>query len=117
MTKKLEAIKTAFKGKGGVNPESESILLDNGAEKADGYVSLWTNRSDASKIIEKCGSSIIKFKATEEGVQFHIDRKAFRGIHGAFRKVSSTKKEKSSVKSEAAKLRMQKYWEDKKKNS
>lgn len=113
MTKKLETldeVQKHFKGKGGTNPESESILVDNGADKAEGFVTLWSNRAEAAKIIERCGSMVTKFNATEDGVSLVIDRKAFRGLQYAFKTVRGG----TSKKSEAAKARMKAYWEKKK---
>ena len=40
------------------------------------------------KIIERCGDAIIDYSFLDkQGVQLKIDRKAFRGIHCAFRNV------------------------------
>jgi len=117
MTKKfnsLDEIKSEFKGKGGTNPESESILVDNGADKAEGFVTIWSNRSDISKIIERCGTLVKSFNATESGAFLKIDRKAFRGIQYSFKTIKSGNKSK---KSESTSLRMKKYWENKKKDS
>ena len=107
----LEEIKNEFKGKGGANTESENILVDNGADRSEGFVSIWGNRTEIAKIIDRCGNMIKKFDATENGANLIIDRKAFRGIEYCFRKVKTQVNSKKAI---AAKERMQKYWKDKK---
>jgi len=111
----LEEVKSAFKGKGGTNIESENILVDSGADKAEGFLTVWGNRAEITKIIDRCGKMVTKFDATEEGAFLTIDRKAFRGLEYCFKRVKSGGG--PSKKSEAAKIRMQKYWADKKKES
>lgn len=115
MSKKLETlidIKAAFKGKGGTNPESENILVDNGADKSEGFVTIWGNRAEIAKIIDRCGHLVQKFNATEEGASLTIDRKAFRGLEYCFKRVKASGV--NTKKSEAAKARMKKYWDEKK---
>ena len=83
----LEELKLSFKGRGG-DSESESIVVDSNLDKRDGYVSIYSSNKDVAKIIERCASSIIDSEILgTSGVQFKIDRKAFRGIHCAFRSV------------------------------
>jgi len=88
MTKKptLEEVHEMFKGKGG-NEESETILNDSNIEKKEGYVSVWSNKADAAKIIERCKNSIRSFQLVSGGVQLEIDRRAFRGIICSFRRI------------------------------
>ena len=83
----LEEIKAHFKGKAG-GPESESHIIDSNADKKDGFVWVYSTNKDAAKIIERCGDAIIDFDFLDaRGVSLKIDRKAFRGIHCAFRNV------------------------------
>ena len=84
----LDDILVAFKGKGG-GPEAESILNDSNTDKKDNSVFIWSNKNDAAKIIERCRNSIKSFKYDGSGVSLEIDRKAFRGIHCAFRTVKT----------------------------
>jgi len=83
----LSEIKKHFKGKGG-GPEGESHIIDANADKKEGFVWVYSNKSDASKIIERCGNAILDYSFLDKnGVQLKIDRKAFRGIQCAFRNV------------------------------
>ena len=83
----LEELKASYKGRGG-GPESESIIIDSNLDKRDNYVSVYSSNKDVAKIIERCADSILDYEVLgTEGVQFKIDRKAFRGIHCAFRNV------------------------------
>ena len=75
-----------FKGKGG-NPESESILNDSNGNKQEGIVYFWSNKCDIAKIIDKCGKAIKSCEVVGDGIQFTIERRAFRGMHGAFKKI------------------------------
>ena len=111
----LEEVKAAFKGKGGLNPESENILVDSGADKAEGFLTVWGNRAEIAKIIDRCGRLVTKFDATEDGAHLTIDRKAFRGLEYCFKKVKADGA--NNKKSEAAKARMDAYWSKKKEGS
>jgi len=83
----LNEVKEHFKGKGG-GPEGESHIIDANADKKDGFVYVYSTKADAAKIIERCGAAIIDYSFLDiHGVQLKIDRKAFRGIHCAFRNV------------------------------
>lgn len=81
----LDDVIKQFKGKGG-DPEAESILNDSNSDKKEGYVSFWSNKSDAAKVIERCKNSIINCEVIGDGVQLTIDRKAFRGLVYCFRR-------------------------------
>ena len=81
----LDEIQAHFKGKGG-GPEGETDIIDANADKKDGFVWVYSNKADAAKIIERCKENIIDYNFLGSGVQLQIDRKAFRGIHCAFRK-------------------------------
>lgn len=85
----LKQIAKQFKGKSG-GPEAESILVDSNMDKKDGFVSVWSNRHDLTKIIERCGPAIVSYKVMGDmnkggGVQLLIKRSAYRGIQCAFR--------------------------------
>jgi len=83
----LDEVKAHFKGKGG-GPEGESHIIDANADKKEGFVWVYSTKADAAKIIDRCGDAIIDYSFLDaRGVQFKIDRKAFRGIHCAFRNV------------------------------
>jgi hypothetical protein len=83
----LNEIKQFFKGKGG-GPESESHIIDANCDKKEGYVWVYSTNKDAAKIIERCEGAILDYDFLGKvGVQLKIDRKAFRGIHCAFRSV------------------------------
>jgi hypothetical protein len=82
----LKELSKHFKGKGG-GPESESHILDCNADKKEGFVWVYSNKADAAKIIDRCANAILDYSFIDSGVQLKIDRKAFRGIHCAFRNV------------------------------
>ena len=83
----LTEIKKHFKGKGG-GPEGESHIIDANADKKEGFVWVYSTKADAAKIIERCEGAILDYTFLDtRGVQLKIDRKAFRGIHCAFRNV------------------------------
>jgi len=83
----LKEIASYYKGKGG-GPEGESHVIDANADKKEGFVWVYSTKSDAAKIIERCGDAILDYSFLDaQGVQLKIDRKAFRGIHCAFRNV------------------------------
>lgn len=83
----LTEIAQYYKGKGG-GPEGESHIIDANADKKEGFVYVYSTKADATKIIERCGDAIIDYDFLDSrGVQLKIDRKAFRGIHCAFRNV------------------------------
>ena len=82
----LKEVRDHFKGKGG-GPESESHIVDCNADKKDGFVWVYSNKADATKIIDRCGDAILDYSFLDSGVQLKIARKAFRGIHCAFRNV------------------------------
>mgnify|MGYP001387429574 FL=1 len=74
----LEEVKAYFKGKGG-GPEGESHIIDANADKKEGFVWVYSTKSDATKIIERCGDAILDYGFLDgQGVQLKIDRKAFR---------------------------------------
>ena len=81
----LNEIKKHFKGKGG-GPEGESHIIDANADKKEGFVWFYSNKSDAAKVIDRCKGNIIECRFLDSGVQLKIARKAFRGMHCAFRK-------------------------------
>jgi hypothetical protein len=81
----LKEIKKYFKGKGG-GPEGESHIIDANADKKEGFVWVYSSKKEAAAIIDRCGDSIIECNFLDpRGVQFKIDRKAFRGIEYAFK--------------------------------
>ena len=83
----LQEVRDYFKGKGG-GPEGESHVIDANADKKEGFVYVYSTKTDAAKIIDRCGDAILDYSFLDsQGVQLKIDRKAFRGIHCAFRKV------------------------------
>jgi hypothetical protein len=83
----LNEVKAYFKGKGG-GPEGESHIIDANADKKEGFVWVYSTKSDATKIIDRCGDAILDYSFLDgQGVQLKIARKAFRGIHCAFRNV------------------------------
>ena len=83
----LKEIASHFKGKGG-GPEGESHIIDANADKKEGFVYVYSTKADAAKIIDRCGDAVLEYSFLDKrGVQLKIDRKAFRGIHCAFRKV------------------------------
>jgi len=83
----LTEVKDHFKGKGG-GPEGESHVIDANADKKEGFVYVYSTKADAAKIIERCEGAILEYSFLDRhGVQLKIDRKAFRGIHCAFRNV------------------------------
>ena len=74
-----------YKGKQG-DDETESILIDNNFDKRyENVVRVWAMAADVSKIAERCRNSIVSFHEKGGGVDFVIDRKAFRGVVYAFR--------------------------------
>ena len=81
----VDEISKHFKGKGG-GPEGESHIIDANADKKEGYVWFYSNKSDAAKVIERCKENIVECRFLDSGVQLKIARKAFRGMHCAFRK-------------------------------
>jgi len=83
----LDDIAKHFKGKGG-GPEGESHVIDANADKKEGFVWVYSTKADAAKIIDRCKDAILDYSFLDKrGVQLKIDRKAFRGIQCAFRKV------------------------------
>ena len=83
----LKETATYYKGKGG-GPEGESHIIDANADKKEGFVWVYSTKADAAKIIDRCGDAILDYSFLDaQGVQLKIDRKAFRGIHCAFRNV------------------------------
>jgi len=81
----LDEIQEHFKGKGG-GPEGESHIIDANADKKEDFVWFYSNKADAAKIIERCKKNIIDYNFLGSGIQLQIRRKAFRGMHCAFRK-------------------------------
>ena len=75
-----------FKGKGG-NDEAECVLIDNNADKKDGYVSVWGCNHNIAKVAERCRNSIISIRGNRDGVSIDIKREAFRGVVCAFRRI------------------------------
>jgi hypothetical protein len=83
----LDEIAEYFKGKGG-GPEGESHIVDANADKKEGFVWVYSTKADAAKIITRCKDYILDYSFLDRnGIQLKIDRKAFRGIHCAFRNV------------------------------
>jgi|TARA_R110002020_G_scaffold72542_1_gene186617 hypothetical protein len=83
----LEEVAKHFKGLGG-GPEGESHVIDANSDKKEGFVYVYSTKADAAKIIDRCGDAIVDYSFLDSrGVQLKIDRKAFRGIHCAFRNV------------------------------
>ena len=64
------------------------LALIGHADKKDGFVWVYSTNKDAAKIIDRFGAAVIDYDFLDRrGVQLKIDRKAFRGIQCAFRKV------------------------------
>ena len=84
--KTVDEVIRHFKGKGG-DDEAECILIDNNSERKDGWVSVWGCNHNIAKVAERCRNSIIKIDGNLDGVTIHIDRKAFRGVVYAFRRI------------------------------
>ena len=83
----LKEVRNHFKGKGG-GPEGESHVIDANADKKEGFVWVYSTKADAAKIIDRCGDANIDYNFLDKrGVQLKIHRKAFRGIHCAFRNI------------------------------
>lgn len=80
--KKLNEIKLRWKGKGG-GPEAETTIADSKMDKD--CVHVWSCTSDIAKIIDRCGSAILKVTESCDGVGFEIHRSAFRGASYAFK--------------------------------
>ena len=57
----IDEIHDLFKGKGG-DDESETILNDTNFDKKNGSVFVYSNKSDAAKIIKRCKKGIKSFK-------------------------------------------------------
>jgi hypothetical protein len=81
----LAEVKQHFKGKGG-GPEAESHIIDANADRKEDFVWFYSNKSDASKVIERCENDILGYSFLDSGIQLKIARKAFRGLEYAFRK-------------------------------
>lgn len=96
----LQEIKNRFAGKGGI--ESESVLCDNNFDRDEGVVSFWSNKGDLAKVIDRCGSMIKRISPVGNGFQLFIDRKAFRGIHCAFKKIDNKGEFRSPINTEAS---------------
>lgn len=86
----LDQIAQEYKGTTG-GPEGETIIVDASADKKDGFVTVWSNKADATKIIERCRDSIISIRKDSNGVLLKIERCAFRGPVCAFRKCKPKK--------------------------
>ena len=85
--KTIDDLIKKYKNKKG-DDETETIIIDNNADKRDGnIVRVWAMASDVSRIAQRCRNSIISFKEEGDGVDFTIDRKAFRGAVYAFRNI------------------------------
>ncbi len=84
--KQLKEIKLRWKGKGG-GPESETNVCDTIMDK--NCVHVWSCNSDISRIIDRCGSAIMKVREDGDGVSFEIHRSAFRGAAYAFKVLKS----------------------------
>ena len=86
--KTLDEVHAMFKGKGG-GPEAEAIVVDSKMDKD--FVNVFSGKHDVAKIIERCRKDILGFKVTFDqdrnpiGCDLQVARKAFRGIHCAFR--------------------------------
>jgi hypothetical protein len=85
LEEKLQQAQELFHGKNG-GPEGESHIVDSNLDRKSGnFVMVWSSTKDVAKIIERCGPDVIDCNLTENGVFLKINRKAFRGIHCAFR--------------------------------
>ena len=83
----LNEVKAYFNGKGG-GPEGESHIIEANADKKECFVWVYSSKSDATNIIDRCGDAILDYCFLDgQGGQLKIARKAFRGIHCAFRNV------------------------------
>ena len=80
--KKLQEIAERWKGKSG-GPEAETTIADSKLDKD--CVHVWSCTSDVTKIIDRCGSAILKIREDNDGVAFEIHRSAFRGAPYAFK--------------------------------
>lgn len=84
--KTIKEVRDQYFGKSG-DIESESILIDNNADKQEGHISIWSNKNDIAKILDRCGSMVIDYKEQGGGYSIKISRKAFRGVSYAFKKI------------------------------
>lgn len=84
----FKEIADTFHGKGG-GPESESHLNDSVADRREGFVSVWSDKNDVAKIINRCGDKILSATPMGGGVQIKICTSAFRGIEYAFKKIGA----------------------------
>ena len=86
LIKTVDEVIATFKGKGG-DEEAECILVDNNADKKQGYVTVWGCNHNIAKIADRCRKSVIKIEGNQDGVSLTIKRNAFRGVVYAFRNV------------------------------
>jgi hypothetical protein len=84
LDEQIDRIIENYKGKGG-DEEAECILIDNNADKKEGYVSVWGCNHNIAKIAERCRKDIITIDENCGGVSLTIKRRAFRGVVYAFR--------------------------------
>lgn len=86
--KNLDEVYALFKGKGG-GPEAEAIVVDSKLDKD--IVHVYSGKHDIAKLIDRCSKEIVDFKVTFDldgnatGCDLRIKRRAFRGVHCAFR--------------------------------
>lgn len=86
--KSLDEVYSLFKGKGG-GVDAESIVNDS--KHDPNTVSVWSCTHVIAKLIERCKKDIVSYdvifdlEGNPHGCQLEIDRKAFRGVHYAFR--------------------------------
>lgn len=91
--KTLKEVREQYHGKGG-DSESESILVAANADKRDGFVTIWSDNNDISKILDRCSTMVLEYTEQGGGYAIKIDRKAFRGLSFAFKKIDGkTKKD------------------------
>lgn len=87
-TKTLKQVRELYHGKSG-DIESESILVDANADKKDGFITIWSDNNDIAKILDRCSSMVLEYKEQGGGYSIKINRKAFRGLSYAFKRVDN----------------------------
>jgi len=78
--------------KGG--PDDETVLTDAGWERAAGYVSIYCGHgAKAANILKRVGSCVLEITLIKDrehlGVALRIERRAFRGIDLAFKRLDN----------------------------
>jgi len=83
-SKTLEDVEKRFFHSGG-DEQSETILNWNKQDFKEGYVGIWTNNKDASKLIKRSKQYILEIIDYGYAVDFKMDKKGFRSAISAFK--------------------------------